>query len=48
MYTEWTAEQNVELKVNGVQMLHLTVLTQKQLDCHWTFGNKKPSLLLMC
>jgi len=42
MYTEWTEEQNIELKVNGVQMLHFTVPTQMQLDCHWTFGNKNP------
>jgi hypothetical protein len=45
MYTEWTKEQNIELKVNGVQMLHFTIPTQKQLDCHWTFGNKNLSLL---
>jgi len=44
-YTEWIEEQNIELKVNVVQMLHFTVLTQKQLDCHWTSGNKNPSLL---
>jgi hypothetical protein len=45
MYTEWTEGKSNELKVNSLQMMHFTVLTQKQLDFHLTFWNKDTSLV---
>ena len=48
LYAQWTEENNIELKINGLQMIHFTVLTPKQLwqlECHVSFGNNNPSLL---